>query len=226
MSQTTLLPLPGDLPNFETALQNLDKVPEILYRALECAASKTSDYKTAEFPQTRLDALVAAGIFRSQAIKFLMDKGIDARADGCHWEFKDLPFAGISFFYNNQHIRILKGPDGVLPGCGHSGTKKKFYSQIPTKYLIGNKPMRSKVNYVVLWDFAPGYILERLWLALPARGGERVEDVSAYWCESLPYVADAQIPKPEPAPAEDGLEVVIRPKTEFADTAKAKSNAR
>src|ERR1039457_180707 len=102
MSQTTLLPLPGDLPTFQTALQKLEHVPEVLYRALESAASKTADYKNAEFPKTRFDANVAAAIFRSQAIKYLTEKGIDAREDGCHWTFKDLPFAGISFFYNNQ----------------------------------------------------------------------------------------------------------------------------
>jgi len=224
--QPHLLPLPNDLPTFQTALQNFEHLPDYLYGALEAAASKCRDYKDAEFPKTKFDAHVAAAMFRAQSIKYLRDKGIDAREDGCYWAFNNLPFAGISFYYKNQHVRILKGRDGVLPGCGRSGTKKKFYGQVPTKYLVGNKPMRSDANFVVLWDFATGYALEKLWLVLPAKGGARSDDVSAYWQEALPHPVATHSPKPETSPSDDGLDNMIRPKTDVPEIAKGKSNAR
>jgi hypothetical protein len=43
--QNTLLALPHDLPTFEAAIQDLDDVPNTLYRGLEHAAYKTSEFR-------------------------------------------------------------------------------------------------------------------------------------------------------------------------------------
>lgn len=227
MSQDNLLPLPLGLPTFQSALVQLEHVPEVLYHALEFAASKTCEYKNAEFPISKFDVHLAAAMFRAKAIQYLKEHDIDAREDGCNWAFNDLPFAGISFYYNNQHVRILKGRNGELPGCGRSRIKKRFYAQVQTSYLIGNQPMRSAANFVVLWDFGPGYILSGLWLALPAKGGSRPQDVSRYWCEILPHPAEMQHQQTSPVPpSDDGLDQLIRAKPDQKEIAKGKANAR
>lgn len=218
--QTHLLPLPEGLPTFASALQSLERAPEILYRGLEYGASKTSEFREKEFPRKRLDACLSASIFRAHGIEFLRREGIDAQPDGFKWTFNNLPFMGISFYYNQQHVRILKGPDGLLPGCGRSRKKHRFYDQLPSNYLIGNAPMRSKANLIVLWDFNGDYALAHLWLVLPANGGQRPQDVSAYWCESLAHPAEMAAPippTPPPTSGDDGMDNLIRPKTEVAE---------
>lgn len=210
--QTHLLPLPGGLPTFESAIDDLDRVPQILYRGLEYGASKTSEFREREFPRKKLDACLSASIFRAHGIEYLRREGIDAQPDGFKWMFNNLPFLGISFYYNRMHVRILKGPDGILPGCGRSRKKHRFYDQLPSNYLVGNAPMRSTSNLIVLWDFSGNYDLAHLWLALPANGGPRPQDVSAYWCNALDHPAEMVAPTPTTLPSgEDGMEKLIRP---------------
>jgi hypothetical protein len=227
MTQISVLPLPNGLPTFESAVANLERVPDIIYRGLEHGAYKTASFRDAEFPKKRLDACLSASIFRAHAIDFLKREGIDAQADGFKWTFNDLPFMGISFYYNQLHVRILKGPNSVLPGCGRSGKKKKFYDQLPSNYLIGNKAMRSTANLIVLWDFDSAYALAQLWLALPANGGQRPQDVSAFWCDPLAHPAEKTGPITPPKPNDDGMDKLIQTKNEVAkEKDKEKSGAR
>jgi len=226
MTQIYGLPKPLDLPTFEAALANLERVPELLYRGLEYGAYKTSAYRDAEFPEKRLDPGLSASMLRAHAIEFLQKEGLDARPDKCHWKFNDLPFLGISFYFNGYHVRVLKGPDGVMPGCGRSTRKKRFYRQVANSYLIGTTIMRSTANLIVLWDFAQGYSLCQLWLALPANGGERPKDVSAYWCEPLTHPAEQSVPVTQPTPTDDGLDDMIKTKDVAAGQAKRSSGAR
>jgi hypothetical protein len=227
MIQNHLLPLPEGLPTFQSALQSLGRVPEILYRGLEYGASKTSEFRQREFPRKRLDACLSASIFRAHGIEYLRREGIDAQPDGFKWMFNNLPFLGISFYYNQMHVRILKGPDGILPGCGRSRRKHRFYDQLPSNYLLGNVPMRSTANLIVLWDFNGDYALARLWLTLPANGGQRPQDVSAFWCNSLDHPAEmtgpvAVTPTPPSDSGDDGMSQLIRPKVEIDEKKKSK----
>lgn len=226
MTQIYGLPMPDGLPTFDAALANLQRVPEILYRGLEYGAYKTSAYRDTEFPEKKkLDACLSASMLRAHAIEFLRKEGLDAREDGCHWKFNDLPFCGISFYFNGYHVRVLKGPDGVMPGCGRSRKKRRFYRQVQSSYLIGTAPMLSTANLIVLWDFAQGYSLRQLWLALPANGGERPKDVSAYWCYPLAHPAEQSVTPPSPTPSDDGLDEMIKAR-DTDDEAKRSSGAR
>ena len=216
--QKTLLPLPSNLPTFEAAIQGLECVPEVLYQALEHAAFKTKEFKDLHFPaQPKLDACLTAAVFRAHVIQYLKGKGIEAREDAGKWAFKLLSFCGISFYYNHKHIRILKGPNGILPGCGHSKSRKKFYDQHQTRYLVGNQIMESDANLIVLWDLDSAYALAQLWLALPCKGSKRSQDVSAYWCEDIPHPAQKAASVPEKAPVDDGLDTLIKHKNEIKD---------
>jgi hypothetical protein len=209
--QISLHPLPDGLPDFHTALRNLGRVPATLYQGLEHAAFRTCSFRDVESPGERLDGGLSASIFRFHAIRFLRKEGINAEADEFTWTFDRLPFMGISFYYEQNHVRVLKGPKGFLPGCGSSRKKSRFYAQWQSMYLIGNKPMRTKANMVVLWDFDIQYGLSKLWLALPANGGRRPQDVSAYWCEPIPHPADSfgggTVP---PSPPPDDLDGLIQ----------------
>ena len=189
MTQITLLPRPDDLPSFEDAILHLEDVPSILFQALEHAAYQTSIFKMHASPKKRLDAGLAASLFRFYAIGYLKEHGIEARQDAWKWTLNTLPFLGISFYYNGYHVRILKGPGGALPGCGISRRKKRFYRQMQANYLVGNAPHRTTANLMVLWDLTPSYGLAGLWLSLPAEGGMRQQDVSAYWINELSHPA-------------------------------------
>ena len=107
--------------------------------------------------------------------------------------------------------------DLLLPGCGHSRKKKKFYDQHPTRYLVGNEIKESDANLIVLWDFDSVYALAHLWMVLPARGGKRPQDVSAFWCHPISHPAEMPFPKPKSSPADEGLDELIQPKNDIKD---------
>jgi hypothetical protein len=198
-NQPTLLPLPADLPDFATAMSVLGRVPLVLWQTLGLGAAKTSDFRDAECPGERLDEGLAATMLRFHAKRALNEKGIDAQFDD-DWSLDWLPFLGISFHYNGYHVRILKGSGGILPGCGTSRKKIAFYGQIPSMYLIGKQAAQTKANLLVLWDFDSVYGLAGLWLALPAVGGARAQDVATFWCERIPDPMEGLKGVPEPAP--------------------------
>ena len=150
---------------------------------------------------------------------------MDIQRDREKWTFDHLPFMGLSFHYNRRHVRILKGPSGDLPGCGSSTVKRKFFNQAPKPYLIGTKIVIPTANLVILWDFNISYGLSRLWLALPATGGRRPQDVSAYWIESIPHPAEMAIPPSSTTPpADDNLGGMIAPREEEQEQKKKTGN--
>jgi hypothetical protein len=210
--QTAILELPPELPTFASALSDLGGVPSILYRGLEHAAFKTGSFRDEQCPSEPLDGGLSASLFRFHGIRFLRREGIEAQQDEFRWTFDRLPFLGISFHYDQMHVRILKGPKGCLPGCGTSSKKSRFYNQVQSMYLINNKPVRSRANLLALWDFDATYGLAKLWLALPARAGIRPVDVCAFWCEPIPHPTDASASGsvPPPPPPSDDLSGLIQ----------------
>jgi hypothetical protein len=216
--QKTLLPLPADLPTFEVAIESLERVPEVLYQALEHAAAKTKEFKDSHFPKRkRLDACLTAVVFRAHVIEYMNGEGIEAREDSGKWSFRHLPFCGISFYYKKLHVRILKGPDGILPGCGYSKRRKMFYDQNQTRYLVDNQIMESDANLIVLWDLDSSFALAHIWLALPCKGGKRPQDVSVYWCDEIPHPIQKVVPVPETTTVDDGLDNLLKPRKDIED---------
>jgi hypothetical protein len=221
-NQRTLLELPSDLPDFSSAMNNLGRVPLILYQSLERAASKTASFRDVECPNEKLDEGLAATLLRFYAKRYLSDAGIEAQLDK-DWTLDWLPFLGMSFHHNGYHVRILKGSGGCLPGCGTSEKKVLFYGQIPSMYLIGTQPCRTTANLLVLWGFDFSYGLSGLWLALPAVGGSRAEDVSAFWCEPIPHPSEGLLGIiPPPTPPNDDLGGLIVPLSQDEGVSKRK----
>ena len=202
-NQTPLLPLPEDLPTYPVALDNLGRISFILYQGLESAAAKTSAFRDAESPEQRIDEGLAASLVRFHVLKYLKGLGVEAVED--EWDLDCLPFMGIAFHYAGYHVKVLKGPNGSLPGCGLSEKKIRFYNQLPSMYLIENRAAQTTANLVVLWDFDSTYGLSGVWLALPAVGGKRSNDVSAFWIERIPHPSEGLtgITPPQPPPSDD-----------------------
>lgn len=215
MQQQQLLPLPDGLPNFEEALATLGDIVPTIYKALENGAYKVSSYRESEAPNELLDAGFAASILRFHSSRDIKNIGIDFQSED--WIEDSIPFMGMSFYYKKCHVRILKGPNGELPGCGDSEKKKRFYNQLPSLYLIGTETIQSACNVVVLWNFGPSYSLEQLRLALPAKAASRAENVSAYWNQPIPYVSTA-IQSPSPTSlTDDGMDKLIKPQAPSKD---------
>jgi len=192
-------------------MAHLGRVPLILYQGSEHAAAKVAAFREAECPGERLDDGLAATLMRFHLKRFLDSKGIDAQLDE-DWSLEKLPFLGISLHYNDYHVRILKGAGGILPGCGTSERKIRFYGQIPSMYLIGPKPHRRTANLLVLWDFNPSYGLSGLWLALPSAGAPSAEDVSSFRCEPIPHPSEGLSGVTAPPPlADDDLDGLLVP---------------
>ena len=209
--QKTLFEKPADLPDFETALRNLGRVPLGLYGAFEYAASKVAEFRGAQCPGELLDECLSACLFRFHALRFLRTQGIDAQADE-DFSLDRLSFLGISFHYAGYHVRVLKGPDGELPGCGASERKTRFFNQLPAYYLVDGKIVTPTGNLIVTWAFEANYGLGQLWLVLPATGGPLPKDVAAFWWEPIPHPAEGlqgvPIP-PSSTPPPDDLEGMV-----------------
>jgi hypothetical protein len=212
MQQQQLLPRPDGLPTFDEAYATLSDIMPVVLKALENGAYKVSAYRDQECPQELLDAGFAASFLRFHSSRVIKTLGTDFQMED--WIEDSIPFMGMSFYYKKYHVRILKGPNAELPGCGDSEKKRRFYNQLPTLYLVGTETIKSECNVIVLWNFGPNYNLEPLRLALPARGASRAGDVSAYWNEVIPYPAEAAgSPPASPTGNEgDGMDGIIKPK--------------
>ena len=211
MQQQQLLQLPEGLPSFEEAFAILAEIIPTIYKALENGAYKVSSYRDLEAPKEFLDAGFAASILRFHSSRVIKNIGTDFQAED--WIEDSIPFMGMSFYYKKYHVRILKGPNGELPGCGDSDKKKRFYNQLPSLYLVGTDTVESICNVIVLWNFGPAYNLEQLRLALPAKGASRAENVSAYWNEPIPYPEGIVQPVPSVAASDDGMDKIVKPQS-------------
>jgi len=209
--QTTLLERPDDLPDFESALNNLGRVPLGLYKAFEHASSKVAEFRDTHSPGQRLDECLSACLFRFHSLEFLKTEGIDAEADD-DFSLDNLSFLGISFHYAGYHVRVLKGPDGELPGCGTSERKRRFFNQIPALCLVDGAVVRPTANLIVTWEFGMNYGLGQLWLVLPAIGGLLPRDVSVYWRGPIPHPAEGSLPgvPPPTVPPTDDLDDMVK----------------
>jgi hypothetical protein len=109
----------------------------VILKGLENGAYKASAYRDQECPNEPLDAGFAASILRFHSSRLIKTIGSDFQLED--WIEDSMPFMGMSFYYRKNHVRILKGPNGELPGCSDSDKKKRFYNQLPSLYLIGTE---------------------------------------------------------------------------------------
>lgn len=157
-------------------LEDLGKIPELLWDALEVAGQNVHHYFK---DNTKIDSSLSPCIMRYVAKKYLKDNLW--RVDSLFLE--DLSGNGLSLFYKNYHIRIWKYTGRDLPTPGMSLTKDEFlrqanYEQLTLfSYLDNEKPVD---NLVFLWDVDEEYQLKELRLSHPKPSMNTV-DIRADW---------------------------------------------
>jgi hypothetical protein len=189
--QTPLFPPNAEadgIPSFEQTLAALGPVPNLLYRAIEFGANQNRAYSDMlcdrETPQSHIREMIV----RHQVKRYLEKYRINVEEDRLN--VGNEPLMGLFFRFRVYQIRILKGPNGEIPGCGVSKNRRRFYSQWPGFYLDASRRGRkTKLNLILLWDFDPSFNLGQLWLACPQQGGRTASDVLCYWRELIPYPA-------------------------------------
>ena len=210
-NQTPLIDLPEEMPDFQTAMSELGRIPLILYQGLEQAASEAAGFRDANCPSERMDEGLTASLVRFRLQRYLKRVGVESQLED-ELSIDPLPFMGISLHYGTYHVKVLKGASGCLPGCGDSEKKVRFYNQVQTMYLVDNRPMQTNANLIVLWDLDLSYALSGVWLALPAAGGARAGEVSAFWLERIPHPSEGLAGiAPQAPPPQDDLDGLVVP---------------
>lgn len=204
------------LPTFEAALDALGPIPNLLYRALEFGTSQNRTYWDQLCDQERPGLHVREMLVRHQAKRFLLREQIPVKED--RFSVETEPLIALVFRYEDIAVRVLKGRKGIIPGCGRSRNRRRFYNQAPQFFLDKSRRTRkTKLNLVVLWDFDQSFNLRQLWLACPISAGKTPAQIGCFWKEPIPFVV-AQAPAvPQALPADDDLRNLLDNRTDSAD---------
>jgi hypothetical protein len=98
------------------------------------------------------------------------------------------PLAALVIRCGPVQVRVLKGFESTIPGCGESSRRRDFYNQQPILYQNPKGQLtQTRLNLVLLWDFDGTFNLAPLWLACPMRAGDKSKDVLLHWQESLEH---------------------------------------
>jgi hypothetical protein len=174
------------VPDFQSTLTALGPIPSIFYRAVEFGTLQNRSFfdllSEKEMPRPHIREMIV----RDQAKRFLERNNFQVEED--RLIIGNEPLVALVVRCGPVRIRAVKGRKGVLPGCGRSRERRRFYGQQPSFYLDRSSRMRrTRLNLVLLYDFDELFNLARLWLACPRSGGARSSDVTSFWNEPIPY---------------------------------------
>jgi hypothetical protein len=180
---------PDPLPSFEEAMLELAPLIQLLYESLDAGATVCR-----QFYQEHCDGDTPAPhlremIVRDQAKRYLTKNGLRVRVLKERTEFRLAaePLISLLIHHRGFAVRVLKGRDGIPPGCGTSKRRREFYNQSPTRYLDSEgKLSASHTNILALWDFDAKFGVTGVWLACPELAGSRPQDVVLGWKELVP----------------------------------------
>jgi hypothetical protein len=123
-------------------------------------------------------------LVRDQAKRHLISNGLTVKEE--RFQILPEPLISLLILANGYAIRVLKGKDGIIPGCGLSGRRRKFYNQASMRYLDpSGKIAQTHTNLILLWDFNTAFGIQAVWLACPQIAGARSQDVVLAWKESI-----------------------------------------
>jgi hypothetical protein len=139
---------------------------------------------------------------RHQARRFLEANNI-AVTDEEPLTMQYEPLIALVLTYKNICIRVLKGKRGVVPGCGRSKARRRFYNQRPSLLRLDDGTVfESKWNLLFLWDFDAAFNVSKVWLVFPIQGGSKPADVRYWLHEEIKHPATSTpVQYPEPATA-------------------------
>jgi hypothetical protein len=204
------------LPTFDAALDALGPIPNLLYRALEFGTIQNRTYWDQLCGGERPGLHVREMLVRHQAKRFLLREQIPVEED--RFSVETEPLVALVFRYEDIAVRVLKGRNGIVPGCGRSRNRRRFYNQVPQLFLDkSRKARKTKLNLLVLWDFDGSFNLNQLWLACPISAGRTAAQVRCLWTQSIPF-AVGQIPTASQVqPGDDDLRSLLEDRSDSAD---------
>ena len=187
---------------------------------MEFAVAKNQEYFEKLCDRERPESHIREMIVRHQAKRYF--KRLDARVeeepdDGLN--LINQPLLALNLRLGPVALRILKGREGAVPGCGHSVARSRFYGQFSARHIDANRQIHeTKLNLLVLWDFDKKFNLDQLWLACPPKGGFSAQDVECYWNKPLPHAAAIQTTPTAPPRAPRGHASRRYDRTRFGGT--------
>ena len=182
---------PEPLPHFAEVMAHLAPFMKLLYESLDAGAAICRRYYEEFCGGDVPEAYLREMMVRGQAKRYLHENGLQAkkiRERG--FSLASEPLISLLIHHKGFAIRVLKAKKGVPPGCGKSKRRRDFYNQVPVGFLgEDGKPLYSKTNLLVLWDFSAGFGIATVWLACPEVAGARSQDVVLAWQQLIPNPA-------------------------------------
>jgi hypothetical protein len=202
----------GKLPSFELTMAALGQIPEFLFRALEFGTSQNRSFfetlSEGEAPRSHLREMIV----RDQAKRFLERN--EFHVDDDPLAVGNEPLSALVLRCGPVQVRVLKSADGLVPGCGGSFRRRRFYNQASDYYRDARgKTQKTKLNLLFLWNFDATFNLGQVWLTCPIRAGETSEEVVSHFHEPIPHPVFARVTRPAGiarSEAEEELERLLR----------------
>ena len=188
--QLNLLPPTAPVrPSFARTLSALGEIPAYLYRALEFGTERNRTFFKELSQNERPRPHIRESIVRDQGKRFLERNRFQVEEEAI--VLGSEPLSALILRCGLIQIRVLKGPEGIVPGCGTSMRRRRFYNQQSDLYIDRSGGTRqTKLNLICLWEFDRNFNLAGLRLVYPIRAGEASADVLTEWNEPLPYPAN------------------------------------
>ncbi len=185
----------GKLPSFEQTLAALGQIPGFLFRALEFGTSQNRLFfetlSQNEPPRPHLREMIV----RDQGKRFLERN--EFHVDDDQLALGSEPLSALLLRCGPVQIRVLKSADGLVPGCGDSFRRRRFYNQAPDFYQDSRgKAHKTKLNLLFLWNFDQSFNLGQVWITCPIRAGETSEEVVTHFHQPLSHPVFGSVIRP------------------------------
>ena len=172
------------LPSFARVMEDVAPLTQLIFRSLEIGTEGCRKYYDEQCGGEPPSSHLREMIVRDQAKRHLTGTGLLVKEE--RFQMPSEPLISLLILANGYAIRVLKGKDGIIPGCGISARRRKFYNQVAMRYLDLNGQVKgTHTNLILLWDFNPAFGIQAVWLACPQVAGARSQDVVLAWKERI-----------------------------------------
>lgn len=184
----------------EQILIELEKFFPVVWDAFETAMAFVQDFFD---KNKREDKYLASHLVRY----YVRDNIEDNQWKLSNFYIEELPNTGLSFYYNNYHIRIWRYAGSELPSPGFSKVKdaflrqKRLQRQINLMDILGlfnQKDEEKYENLALLWAADKNFNLKGLILSHPEKDYSGASEIRADWSIWLKHPIEAlSVPKIE-----------------------------
>jgi hypothetical protein len=181
---------PEPLPSADEVIGDINGLLQLLYESLDAGAAVCRQYYEEHCDGDKPSPHLREMLVRDQAKRYLQKNGLRVK------ELKEQrtlrlatePLISLLVHHRGYALRVLKGREGMPPGCGTSKKRREFYNQAPVRYL-DEQGVRaaSQTNLLALWEFDTAFGVANVWLACPQVAGARSQQVVLAWKELIPH---------------------------------------